>query len=238
MQQDCRLAERERRDRCTPVPTPTLPRKRGREHTAFAARTPQQQQACHPRVPDECSERACASGTRSGTQRKKREARYPFGQQQIVPPLGPGSSLAYACSAGTRELASLDAIARTSPATKITLFPVRFTPEISRTHRLQTFVSPPPTARIQRAPPALSRRNCSLSSDGGSPSRTVRHVPSSVFSHRRSGGLPKPKTIRTRSGIAFRPATRAAACGGFPARIAARISWTQAQAFGEQRAPH
>ena len=29
-----------------------------------------------PRVPDECSERTCASGTRSGTQRKKREAQY------------------------------------------------------------------------------------------------------------------------------------------------------------------
>ena len=49
------------------------------------------------RVPGECSERTCASGTRPGTQRKKRAALY---YSQLFSPmcrrgaLGPGSALA------------------------------------------------------------------------------------------------------------------------------------------------
>jgi hypothetical protein len=57
----------------------------------------------HSRVPDECSERACASGTSSGTQRKARAAPYPLQQPHIMSPLGPGSLLAYARSGWDRR---------------------------------------------------------------------------------------------------------------------------------------
>src|SRR6185295_8604974 len=42
------------------------------------------------RVPGECSERTCASGTRPGTQRKKREARYVCRLRLVVSPWVPG----------------------------------------------------------------------------------------------------------------------------------------------------
>jgi hypothetical protein len=63
---------------------------RRREQTADQPRS---------RVPDECSERACASGTRSGTQRKNREA------QSTRVALGPGSRCARPGHAsGVRDL--------------------------------------------------------------------------------------------------------------------------------------
>ena len=55
---------------------------------------------CIGRVPDECSARACASGTRSGTQRKTRAAQ--CCRAACRGPLAPGSRAQEARSAGTR----------------------------------------------------------------------------------------------------------------------------------------
>ena len=58
-----------------------------------------------PRVPDERSERACASETRSGTQLETREAQYRTEgatSGAVVSPLDPGFRAQDARSAGTR----------------------------------------------------------------------------------------------------------------------------------------
>ena len=114
----------------------------------------------HSRVPDECGERTCASGTSSGTQRKKREAQHWPNRTSC----GPGSRLF--------------ALMRARPGHK----------SIARASSRHP--TPCPTARIQRALPARSRRSCSVSFDGGCPSPKMRQVPSACCSSIHSGGSP------------------------------------------------
>ena len=96
------------------------------------------------RVPGECRERACASGTRAGIQREEpRSATF----RRSPSPLGPGSSLADARSPGTRERC-----ARTTRANRG-----------ARMNRWPWPYSRCQTARVLRSRGALLRPGSSLS---------------------------------------------------------------------------
>ena len=96
-------------DSCTHAPTPTLPRKRGRERTAAAARS------THTSQDDATSHHALLSRTSAasalaraerdpGPSARRAKLHTPLPQQRVVWPLGPSSRSHTLASAGTREL--------------------------------------------------------------------------------------------------------------------------------------